>query len=80
MVPGWVALVEVKGYAKGAQTGALTQFLRFDRRYYQRTGRQPDALWISPTSSRRETRQLARSFFKATNKTSPTSPLSAAWS
>jgi hypothetical protein len=43
--PDWVALVEVKGYGKGAQTGALTQFFRFERRYRQRTGRQPDALW-----------------------------------
>jgi len=42
---GWVALVEVKGYGKGAQTGALTQFIRFERRYRSRTGRQPDALW-----------------------------------
>ncbi|MEO6500564.1 MAG: hypothetical protein ABIQ09_01485 [Jatrophihabitantaceae bacterium] len=44
-VPGWVALGEVKGYGKGAQTGALTQFIRFERRYRTRTGRQPDALW-----------------------------------
>jgi hypothetical protein len=43
--PHWLALVEVKGYGKGAQTSALTQFLRFDRRYQKRTGRAPDALW-----------------------------------
>lgn len=43
--PGWVALVEVKGRGKGAKTGALTQFLRFERRYRNQTGRQPSALW-----------------------------------
>lgn len=43
--PGWVALAEVKGYSKGAQTGAITQFLRFERRFRRRTGRDPDALW-----------------------------------
>lgn len=43
--PGWFALVEVKGYIKGAQTSALTQFIRFTRRYRQRTGSDPDALW-----------------------------------
>ncbi len=43
--PGWIALVEVKGYTKGAQTGALTQFLRFDRRYRDRAGVDPSALW-----------------------------------
>lgn len=44
-VPGWTALVEVKGYTKGAKTEALTQFIRFNVRYMQREGRAPDACW-----------------------------------
>jgi hypothetical protein len=43
--PGWIALVEVKGYSKGAKTEALTQFLRFQKRHQQRTGRVADAEW-----------------------------------
>lgn len=43
--PGWVALVEVKGYTKGAKTEALTQFLRFNIRYQQRAGKVADGSW-----------------------------------
>lgn len=43
--PGWIALGEVKGYTKGAKTEALTQFIRFQGRYVQRTGKLPNALW-----------------------------------
>jgi len=43
--PGWVALVEVKGYTKGAQTAALTQCARFSSRYALKHRREPDALW-----------------------------------
>ncbi|MEU4448001.1 hypothetical protein AB0K14_18190 [Actinosynnema sp. NPDC050801] len=42
---GWVALVEVKGYGKGAKTEALTQFVRFVGRFTHANGRTPDALW-----------------------------------
>ncbi|WP_433318653.1 hypothetical protein [Micromonospora chersina] len=41
----WVALVEVKGYTKGAKTEALTQFIRFHARHVQRTGKMPDSSW-----------------------------------
>lgn len=44
-VPGWVALVEVKGYAKGAKTEAIGQFMRFQKRYMTREGRMADAEW-----------------------------------
>lgn len=43
--PDWVALVEVKGYKRGAKTEAMTQFLRFQRRYMLEARRPPDALW-----------------------------------
>lgn len=43
--PGWIALGEIKGYTKGAKTEALTQFLRFNMRYVQRTGNSPNASW-----------------------------------
>jgi hypothetical protein len=36
--PGWVTLVEVKRYAKGAKTEALSQFLRFQKHHQQRSG------------------------------------------
>jgi hypothetical protein len=43
--PSWIALVEVKGYTKGAKTEALTQFVRFNKRYVHRYGVNPDANW-----------------------------------
>jgi hypothetical protein len=43
--PGWIALVEVKGYTKGAKTEALTQFIRFEKRYQTQNGRTADAEW-----------------------------------
>lgn len=43
--PEWIALVEVKGYTKGAKTEALTQFLRFNKRYVMHHGKTPDAEW-----------------------------------
>lgn len=44
-VPNWVALVEVKGYTKGAKTEAIGQFMRFQKRYMAREGRMADAEW-----------------------------------
>jgi hypothetical protein len=43
--PGWLALAEVKGFSKGARTTGMTQFLRFQGRFIQDTGRAPAALW-----------------------------------
>lgn len=43
--PGWICLTEVKGYGKGAQTAAIAQFIRFQARFQQRTGRPANALW-----------------------------------
>lgn len=43
--PKWIALVEVKGYTKGAKTEAIGQFLRFQRRFSEREGRMADAEW-----------------------------------
>jgi hypothetical protein len=43
--PTWEALVEVKGYSKGAKTEAIGQFMRFQKRYMARTGRLADAEW-----------------------------------
>lgn len=44
-VSDWVCLGEVKGYTKGAKTEGLTQFIRFNMRYMQRTGKAPNACW-----------------------------------
>lgn len=41
----WTALVEVKGYTKGAKTNDLQKFTRPVGRYVRDTGREPDALW-----------------------------------
>jgi hypothetical protein len=43
--PEWIALAEVKGYTKGAKTEALTQLMRFNVRYLQRTGKAASASW-----------------------------------
>lgn len=43
--PEWIALAEVKGYTKGAKTEALTQLMRFNVRYLQRTGKTANASW-----------------------------------
>ncbi|WP_146073260.1 hypothetical protein [Arthrobacter sp. N199823] len=43
--PGWVALVEVKGYSKGATTAAISQFIRFNNRYVLANGKPPSANW-----------------------------------
>ncbi|MGI0133569.1 MAG: hypothetical protein ACREBW_01235 [Candidatus Micrarchaeaceae archaeon] len=43
--PGWIAIAEVKGYTKGAKTEALTQLMRFNLRYMQRTGKAANASW-----------------------------------
>lgn len=43
--PNWIALVEVKGYTKGAKTEALAQFVRFNQRYMLETGSIPNACW-----------------------------------
>lgn len=37
-VADWVALVEVKGFGRGAKTSGITQFLRFERRYTHENG------------------------------------------
>ena len=42
-VPNWIALGEVKGYARGAKTEGLTQFLLFNIRYTAKTGKNTDA-------------------------------------
>ncbi|GAB2615294.1 hypothetical protein [Kribbella endophytica] len=51
--PGWLAIAEVKGYTKGASTGAFQQLARFSKRYLQRTGASPDAEWYIANQFRR---------------------------
>jgi hypothetical protein len=41
----WEAIVEVRGYARGAQLGDITRIERFIRRYVQESQREPDAAW-----------------------------------
>jgi hypothetical protein len=44
--PGWIALVEIKGYTKGAKTNDVTQILgRPMRAYILETGSEPSAVW-----------------------------------
>lgn len=43
--PEWVALVEVKGYTKGARTEAFSQFNRFSMRFVLKYQKAPNALW-----------------------------------
>jgi hypothetical protein len=43
--PGWTALVEVRGYKRGAQVNDLQRIGRFRRRYLQETGRDSDRVW-----------------------------------
>ncbi len=44
-VPDWIALVEVRGYRRGAQTTDLQRIERFRRRYLRDNGRDADAAW-----------------------------------
>jgi hypothetical protein len=41
----WLSLVEVRGYARGAQLNDLLRIGRFETRYVQETGDKPSALW-----------------------------------
>lgn len=44
--PEWIALVEIKGYTKGAKTNDVNQILgRPMRAYILETGREPSAVW-----------------------------------
>lgn len=43
--PGWCALVEVRGYARGAQLGDLARIERFTLNFVEETGRRPDVRW-----------------------------------
>ncbi|WP_178997316.1 hypothetical protein [Paenarthrobacter nitroguajacolicus] len=44
--PEWIALVEIKGYTKGAKTNDVTQILgRPMRAYILETGREPSTVW-----------------------------------
>jgi len=51
---GWVALVEVKGYAGGANVTDLGRFTRLTRRFMAREDREPDALWYVVNQFRRQ--------------------------
>lgn len=44
-VDGWVALAEVTGLGKGAKVGDLGRFPRRMKRFNEKEGRIPDALW-----------------------------------
>jgi hypothetical protein len=52
--PGWLAIAEVKGYTKGAQTAAFQQLARFSARYLQRTGTSPSAEWYIANQFRKQ--------------------------
>ncbi|WP_075764688.1 maleylpyruvate isomerase N-terminal domain-containing protein [Actinoalloteichus fjordicus] len=43
--PGWEAIVEIKGYTRGAQVNHLARIRRWASRYATDHGRAPDALW-----------------------------------
>lgn len=43
--PGWIALGEVRGYARGAQLNDLLRLTRFVTRFVRDEGREPDATW-----------------------------------
>lgn len=43
--PGWEAIVEVRGYKRGAELSDLMRLNRFAKRYQQDEGRFPDASW-----------------------------------
>lgn len=43
--PGWVALVEVRGYAGGAKTSDFQRIARFANRFESLKGQPPDARW-----------------------------------
>ena len=43
--PDWVALVEVKGYTKGAKTEAIAQFMRHQKRFQHANGGMADSEW-----------------------------------
>jgi hypothetical protein len=42
---GWTAIVEVRGYIRGAKTSDLQRLARAARGFERRTGRDPDARW-----------------------------------
>jgi hypothetical protein len=44
-VPDWIALVEVRGYRRGAQSDDLQRIGRFSKRYLRDNGKDADALW-----------------------------------
>lgn len=48
----WTALVEVKGYEKGAKSNDLDQVKRASVTYARAEGREPDALWYIPNAQR----------------------------
>jgi hypothetical protein len=50
----WLAIAEVKGYTKGAQTAAFQQLARFNARYVQRTGVAPSAEWYIANQFRKQ--------------------------
>lgn len=43
--PGWEAIVEVKGYTRGASVNDLSRIVRWAMKYLKETGREPDAQW-----------------------------------
>jgi hypothetical protein len=43
--PEWIAIVEVRGYKRGAQLNDLMRINRFVTRYLQETGNLPDGAW-----------------------------------
>lgn len=43
--PGWTAIVEVRGYKRGAQLNDLMRIGRFVTRYVQEIGKPPDKSW-----------------------------------
>ncbi|MFG3590258.1 hypothetical protein [Streptomyces sp. NPDC047990] len=44
-VPDWTAIVEVRGYARGAQLNDLLRLGRFVTRFVRETGREPSSVW-----------------------------------
>lgn len=59
--PGWLSLVEIKGYVKGAKTNDVSQILgRPMRSYILETGQEPSSVW-HVVNSERNTDPSARS-------------------
>ncbi|MFD7047806.1 hypothetical protein ACFWBS_01530 [Streptomyces mirabilis] len=44
-VPDWTAIVEVRGYIRGAQLNDLLRLGRFVTRFVRETGREPSSVW-----------------------------------